>query len=139
MPSGPENHAPVLKKLILVAEDEASMVRLLKDNLTYEGYEVLVASDGEAAVESALRARPDLILLDIMLPKLDGLSLLRKLRKEGVRVPVIILSAKASVDAELDALKKELGTGTSATPSDAPAASSETSVAPAEPPADGAA
>lgn len=64
----------VSKKVVLVAEDEAAMVRLLRDNLTYEGYEVLVAADGEAAVETALRQRPDLILLDIMLPKLDGLS-----------------------------------------------------------------
>jgi two-component system alkaline phosphatase synthesis response regulator PhoP len=84
----------VSKKVVLVAEDEAAMVRLLRDNLTYEGYEVLVAMDGEAAVESAMRSRPDLILLDIMLPKLDGLSVCRQLRERHLDTPIIMLTAR---------------------------------------------
>jgi DNA-binding response OmpR family regulator len=70
------------------------MVRLLRDNLTYEGYAVLVAMDGEAALEIAFRDKPDLILLDIMLPKLDGLSVCRQLREKRMDAPIIILTAR---------------------------------------------
>ena len=82
------------RKVILVVEDETAMARLLQDNLTYEGYEVLIASDGEAAVETAVRIRPDLILLDIMLPKLDGLSVCRILRENHLDAPIIMLTAR---------------------------------------------
>jgi two-component system alkaline phosphatase synthesis response regulator PhoP len=84
----------VMKRTVLVVEDEVAMVRLLRDNLTYEGYEVLVATDGEAAVEAALQTRPDLILLDIMLPKLDGLSVCRQLRERHLDTPIIMLTAR---------------------------------------------
>jgi DNA-binding response OmpR family regulator len=93
------------KKVILVAEDEAAMVRLLRDNLTYEGYEVLVAADGEAAVETALRMRPDLILLDIMLPKLDGLSVCRQLRESHLDTPIIMLTARNLEQDKITGLK----------------------------------
>jgi two-component system alkaline phosphatase synthesis response regulator PhoP len=94
-----------LKKVILVAEDEVAMVRLLRDNLTYEGYEVLVAADGEAAVETALRMRPDLILLDIMLPKLDGLSVCRQLRESHLDTPIIMLTARNLEQDKITGLK----------------------------------
>lgn len=94
-----------VKKVILVVEDEAAMVRLLRDNLTYEGYEVLVAGDGEAAVETALRARPDLILLDIMLPKLDGLSVCRQLREKRLDTPIIMLTARNLEQDKITGLK----------------------------------
>jgi DNA-binding response OmpR family regulator len=95
----------VSKKVIMVAEDEAAMVRLLRDNLTYEGYEVLVAGDGEAAVETALRTRPDLILLDIMLPKLDGLSVCRQLRESHLDTPIIMLTARNLEQDKITGLK----------------------------------
>src|ERR1700722_5069837 len=95
----------VSKKVILVAEDEVAMVRLLRDNLTYEGYEVLVAADGEAAVETALRTRPDLILLDIMLPKLDGLSVCRQLRESHLDTPIIMLTARNLEQDKITGLK----------------------------------
>src|SRR6185437_9317671 len=82
------------KTVILVVEDEPGMVRLLSDNLVYDGYEVLVATDGEAGVNTAFEAKPDLILLDVMLPKLDGFGVCRKLREGGVDVPIIMLSAR---------------------------------------------
>jgi two-component system, OmpR family, alkaline phosphatase synthesis response regulator PhoP len=97
--------AAVSKKVILVAEDEAAMVRLLRDNLTYEGYEVLVAADGEVAVETALRTRPDLILLDIMLPKLDGLSVCRQLRESHLDTPIIMLTARNLEQDKITGLK----------------------------------
>ncbi len=70
------------------------MVRLLRDNLVYEGYEVLVAGDGETAVTMAFEQNPDLILLDIMLPKLDGLSVCRRLRERNLEAPIIMLTAR---------------------------------------------
>src|ERR1700722_5273414 len=94
-----------VKKVILVVEDEAAMVRLLRDNLTYEGYDVLVATDGEAAVETALRTRPDLILLDIMLPKLDGLSVCRQLREKHLDTPIIMLTARNLEQDKITGLK----------------------------------
>ncbi len=93
------------RKVILVVEDEAAMVRLLHDNLTYEGYEVVVAEDGEAAVETALRTRPDLILLDIMLPKLDGLSVCRQLRERRLDMPIIMLTARNLEQDKITGLK----------------------------------
>jgi two-component system alkaline phosphatase synthesis response regulator PhoP len=81
-------------KKILVVEDEPAMVRLLRDNLVYEGYEVLVAGDGETAVTMAFEKNPDLILLDIMLPKLDGLSVCRRLRERNLEAPIIMLTAR---------------------------------------------
>ncbi len=81
------------------------MVRLLQDNLVYEGYEVLVATDGESAVEIALRTRPDLILLDVMLPKLDGLCVCRKLRENDLDSPIIMLTARSLEQDKIAGLK----------------------------------
>ena len=82
------------RQRILIVEDEPAMVRLLKDNLSYEGYEVSVATDGEQALALALDQPPNLILLDIMLPKLDGLSVCRKLRERHLDTPILMLTAR---------------------------------------------
>ena len=86
------------QKTVLVVDDEIAIVELLKHHLTLEGYGVLEANDGISAVEIATEKRPDLILLDIMLPKLDGLSILKKLRKEGILTPIIMLTAKSQIE-----------------------------------------
>ncbi len=86
-------------KRILVIEDDASITLGLRLNLEAEGYRVQVADDGESGLAHARRKEADLIILDIMLPKLNGFELLRQLRSEGVRVPTIVLSAR---DAEMD-------------------------------------
>ncbi len=80
---------------ILVAEDEPDMALGLRDNLRYEGYEVIEAADGEVAMEKARSDRPDLILLDIMMPKIDGLEVCRQLREAGFTVPIIMLTARS--------------------------------------------
>lgn len=80
---------------ILVADDEADMVTGLRDNLQFEGYEVIVAADGEAALKAALEESPDLILLDVMMPKLDGLEVCRRIREAGFMVPILMLTAKS--------------------------------------------
>ena len=80
---------------ILVVEDEPSIALGLKADLRLEGHEVEVAADGEAAVRRAAEASFDLILLDLMLPRKDGLTVCRELRSAGNRVPIIMLTAKA--------------------------------------------
>jgi len=83
-----------MAKTILVVEDDKNLLEVLRYNLTREGYEVVVAEDGERALSVARQTIPDLIVLDIMLPRLDGLEVCRILRKE-MNVPILMLSAKA--------------------------------------------
>jgi len=80
---------------ILVAEDESDMAMGLRDNLQFEGYEVVVAEDGEAALTAATTRNPDLILLDIMMPKMDGLEVCRRVREAGYTIPILMLTAKS--------------------------------------------
>ena len=83
-----------LKKKILIVDDEKSISDLLVFNLEKEGYKTITASDGEEAVDLALSQKPDLILLDIMLPKADGLTVCKKIRQTLTKTPIIMLSAK---------------------------------------------
>ena len=79
---------------ILIIEDDPALLRGLKDNFEFKGYSVRTASDGEAGYEAALLEKPDLIVLDIMLPKVNGYEVCRLLRKEGLETPIIMLTAK---------------------------------------------
>jgi DNA-binding response OmpR family regulator len=83
---------------ILVIEDEVPMRTVLKDILDSEGFRVMTAADGETGLEKALNEKPDLILLDIMLPKLDGFALCAELRSLAIAVPVLMLTAKGQVE-----------------------------------------
>src|SRR5262245_44663129 len=80
---------------ILIIEDEPDLLRGLELNIKAEGYEVLTASRGEAGLQIALSEKPDLVLLDIMLPGLHGLDVCRELRKQGFEAPIIMLTARA--------------------------------------------
>lgn len=79
---------------ILIVEDDPSMLTGLKDNFEFKGYKVLTAADGEKGLDAALNATPDLIILDIMLPKINGYEICRLIRAEGLEMPVIMLTAK---------------------------------------------
>lgn len=79
---------------ILIIEDDAAMLRGLKDNFEQRGFTVLTAADGEKGLESALEAVPDLIILDIMLPKINGYEICRLVRAEKLDMPIIMLTAK---------------------------------------------
>ena len=83
---------------ILLVEDDLAILRGLSDNIRAEGYEVLGANDGETGYRLIRDHHPDLILLDVMLPGLDGLEVCRRLRGEGVRTPILMLTASASED-----------------------------------------
>jgi two-component system, OmpR family, response regulator RegX3 len=83
-----------MRRRILVVEDDRTLRQALAFNLTREGYDVTTASDGEAALEAARNQRPDLLLLDVMLPGMSGVEVLRVLRRDGIATPVIIVSAK---------------------------------------------
>jgi len=84
-----------VKARILVVEDDASLLFGLRKNLEFEGYEVLVASDGETGLRRAIDDRPHLIVLDVMLPKMNGFEVCEVLRKHEIDTPVIFLTAKA--------------------------------------------
>ena len=84
---------------ILIIEDEPDLLRAMSINLRAEGFVVLTASRGDTGVEEALREQPDLVLLDIMLPGMNGLDVCRELRRKGFEAPIIMLTAKAE---ELD-------------------------------------
>lgn len=92
------------KKRVLVVEDESHISEGLKLNLSLRGYDVMIAADGSAALRRWKEWVPDLIVLDIMLPKIDGLSVLRKIRLEDERIPILILSAKGSSDDKIKGL-----------------------------------
>jgi DNA-binding response OmpR family regulator len=79
---------------VLIIEDDSTMLRGLKDNFVYAGYSVLTAADGEKGLNAALDAKPDLIILDIMLPKINGYEICRLVRKEKLDMPIIMLTAK---------------------------------------------
>jgi len=92
---------------ILIVDDEPEIVRGLEDNLRFEGYQTAAATNGENAVALALSDAPDLILLDIMMPRMSGWDVCRALRNKGIEVPVIMLTARGE---EIDRVRGlELG------------------------------
>jgi DNA-binding response OmpR family regulator len=93
-------------RTILVVDDEPAIVRLVRDYLEHGGFAVVTASDGPGALEVAHRSRPDLVILDLGLPGLDGLDVTRALRRDGA-VPIVMLSARGDESDKLVGL--ELG------------------------------
>src|SRR5512142_1196846 len=89
---------------ILIIEDELPMRTALQDVLVGEGYRVLTAADGERGLQRAIEEKPDLILLDIMMPKLDGYAVCAELRRLGNPVPILMLTAKGQVEDRVQGL-----------------------------------
>ena len=89
---------------VLVVDDEPSIVDAVATALRYEGFDVGVASTGRSALTAAQEAPPDLIVLDVMLPDLDGLEVTRRLRADGIKVPILFLTARDTIDDKLAGL-----------------------------------
>ncbi|MBU2513128.1 response regulator transcription factor [bacterium] len=90
------------QKRVLVVEDDAHIAEGLCLNLSLQGYDVKISPDGVAALQDWKEWKPDLIVLDIMLPEIDGISVLRNIRLEDERIPVLVLSAKSSPDDKVE-------------------------------------
>ncbi len=93
------------KRKILVVEDEPAILNGIKDMLELEDYEVITASDGQEGLRVALSADPDVVLLDVMMPKMSGIDVLRKLRENRIRGAVILLTAKNAEEDKVRGLK----------------------------------
>ncbi len=97
-------------KKILIVEDEESVINILSDKFSQEGFEILKARNGEEGLELALEKHPDLILLDIIMPKMDGITMLNKLREDewGKEVPVVVLTNLSAADKKTKRVEKEV-------------------------------
>src|SRR6058998_1273802 len=82
------------KTRILIVEDEPAMVAGLRDNFEYEGYEVISAGDGVAGLDRALADNPDLVILDVMMPRMSGLDVCKQLKNQRPSLPIIMLTAR---------------------------------------------
>jgi DNA-binding response OmpR family regulator len=94
-----------MKRRILVVEDDTSLARVLCDNLVYEGFDVAHAGDGRGALEQGSSFNPDLVLLDLTLPGVDGLEVCRKLAQKRSRTAIIMLTARALKEDKLEGLR----------------------------------
>jgi two-component system alkaline phosphatase synthesis response regulator PhoP len=94
-----------MKRRILVVEDDASLARVLCDNLIYEGFDVAHAGDGRRALDQGKEFKPDLVLLDLALPGLDGFEVCRRLAGEQSRTAVIMLTARGQRQDKIEGLK----------------------------------
>ena len=84
-----------MAKKVLIVEDDAALLRGIADNFSFQDYQVDTATDGETGLDKARRCSPDLIVLDVMLPGINGYEICRALRRDGVMTPTIFLTAKA--------------------------------------------
>lgn len=92
------------KKRILIIEDDLHIAEGMKLNLSLQGYDVIIAPDGPSGLQQWKEGQPDLIVLDIMLPRMDGLTLLQYIRLEDERIPILIVSAKGAPDDRIKGL-----------------------------------
>ena len=95
---------PTRSQRILVVDDEPSIIDAVATSLRYEGFEVSQAVNGRQALSMAQESPPDLIVLDVMLPDLDGLEVTRRLREDGIRVPVLFLTARDATEDKIAGL-----------------------------------
>jgi DNA-binding response OmpR family regulator len=98
----------IINKTILIIEDEEPMLKALVDKFTSEGFKVIEAKDGEEGYNTATGKHPDLILLDIIMPKMDGMTLMKKIREDkkwGKGVPIIMLTNLSDSDSVSEAAK----------------------------------
>lgn len=97
-----------IKKTILIIEDDRAMIRVLADRFLLEGFRVLEAENGEIGLELSQKEKPDLIILDIILPRMDGITMLKKLRANnwGKDIPVIVLTNLSDTETIIKVFKQ---------------------------------
>lgn len=95
-----------MKPIVLVADDDASILEILKLGFRSKGYEVITASDGKSAIQAIEQSRPDLLVLDIEMPGLTGIEVLRHLRKDWPALPVVIMTAHGTISLAVEAMKE---------------------------------
>ena len=95
-----------MKPIVLVADDDPSILEILKLGFRTKGYEVITASDGRSAVQAIEQSRPDLLVLDIEMPHLTGIEVLRHLRKDWPALPVVIMTAHGTISLAVEAMKE---------------------------------
>ena len=91
---------------ILVSDDDPKLLKMVRRTLAYEGFQVLTASDGRETLAQVREKRPDLIILDWMMPELDGVEVLKRLREAGDDVPVLMLTARDTVQDRVEGVKE---------------------------------
>ncbi len=102
--TAPASAARAPEARLLVVEDDVNIVELLAASLRYAGFEVVTAADGHQAVRAAREIRPDLMLLDVMMPGIDGFEVVRRMGAQGIRCPVLFLTARDSIEDKLTGL-----------------------------------
>ncbi|MCK8613208.1 response regulator transcription factor [Gordonia sp. C13] len=102
--TGPGKNHDVRGAKVLVVDDEENIRQLLSVSLKFQGYDVDTAADGPAAIDRCRRSKPDILILDVMMPGMDGFGLLRRLRADGVEAPALFLSARDSVEDKVNGL-----------------------------------
>jgi DNA-binding response OmpR family regulator len=94
-------------KKILIVEDDPNTRQVLSDKFAKEGFMVIAAEDGEAGLEAAKKEKPDIMLLDVILPKMDGITLFKKIREAGIKdTPAIILTVLSDAERVVEALQE---------------------------------
>src|SRR3712207_566521 len=96
--------SPARAVRVLVVEDDEEIAQVLQRSLRMEGYDVRLAGDGLTALDAHREYAPDLLILDLGLPRLDGLDVARKLREDGEDTPILILTARDALDARVEGL-----------------------------------
>ena len=102
--TGPARNDDARGAKVLVVDDEENIRELLSVSLKFQGYDVDTAADGPAAIDRCRSSKPDVLILDVMMPGMDGFGLLRRLRADGVEAPALFLSARDSVQAKVNGL-----------------------------------
>ncbi|QTJ69718.1 response regulator transcription factor [Rhodococcus sp. ZPP] len=100
---GSVNEKPIEAR-VLVVDDEPNILELLSVSLRFQGFEVAIASSGAAGLDTARTFRPDAVILDVMMPGMDGFGMLQRLRADGVHAPVLFLTAKDAVEDKISGL-----------------------------------
>ncbi|MWV44137.1 response regulator [Paenibacillus sp. HJL G12] len=87
-----------MRSKVLIIDDDEKIISMLRRGLAFEGYDIITANNGAEGLKSVLNSEPDLVILDVMMPQVDGFEVCRRLREGGIRVPILMLTAKDEIE-----------------------------------------